>query len=68
MALWLKFNPEFKLFDIIKRAHKEGMTISGSVYCRGRYAHLNACRFGFASLDEKQLTEAVDILKRASGK
>lgn len=66
MALWLKFNPEFKLFDIIKRAYKDGLTISGSIYCTGKDTHLNACRFGFASLDEKQLIEAVDILKKAA--
>lgn len=68
MALWLQFNPEFKLLDIIKKAHKDGVTISGSVYCMGENAHLNGCRFGFASLNEKQLTEAVEVLKKASGK
>ncbi|WP_418123811.1 PLP-dependent aminotransferase family protein [Chryseobacterium sp. PTM-20240506] len=67
MALWLKFNSEFKLSDILKKAHKDGLVVSGTVYCTGKNAQLNACRFGFASLNENQLTEAVELLKKAAG-
>ncbi|ASK29275.1 hypothetical protein CEY12_03775 [Chryseobacterium sp. T16E-39] len=65
MALWLKFIPELDLSAIIKEAHKNGVTFSGSIYCTGKDANFNACRFGFASLDEKQLTEAIEIVKNA---
>ncbi|MBK1896649.1 aminotransferase-like domain-containing protein [Chryseobacterium paridis] len=68
MALWLTFNPEFKLYDILKKAHKDGIVLSGTVYCTGKNAHLNSCRFGFASLNEKQLIEVIEVLKKASEK
>ncbi|TDW51725.1 GntR family transcriptional regulator [Flavobacterium sp. 270] len=64
MALWLKFKPEYELLKIIGKANLQGLSITGSSYCVGKDAHFNAFRFGFASLNEEQLTEAVHIIKK----
>ncbi|PKB17605.1 PLP-dependent aminotransferase family protein [Flavobacterium sp. 5] len=64
MALWLKLKPEYNLLQVIKKANLKGLTMTGSSYCVGKDAHFNAFRFGFASLDEHQLADAVHILKK----
>jgi len=66
MALWLKFKPEYDLSKIIKKANLKGLAILGSTYCTGKDAHFNAFRFGFASLNEQELAEAVSIIKKTS--
>ncbi|MDR6762028.1 GntR family transcriptional regulator/MocR family aminotransferase [Flavobacterium sp. 2755] len=63
MALWLRVKPQYDLSKIIKKADLKGLTIKGSTYCIGKDAHFNAFRFGFASLNEQELTEAVHIIK-----
>ncbi|WP_264538151.1 PLP-dependent aminotransferase family protein [Flavobacterium sp. N1736] len=66
MALWLKFKPEYDLSKIIKKANLKGLSIKGSAYCNGKDAHFNAFRFGFASLNELELAEAVSIIKKTA--
>ena len=66
MALWLKFKPEYDLSKIIKKANLKGLAIRGSAYCSGKDAHFNAFRFGFASLNEQELAEAVSIIKKTA--
>ncbi|RZJ48404.1 MAG: PLP-dependent aminotransferase family protein, partial [Flavobacterium sp.] len=64
MALWLKFKPDYNVLQFIKKANLKGLSITGSSYCVGKDAHFNAFRFGFASLNEDQLTESVHIIKK----
>lgn len=66
MALWLKFSTEYDLSKIIKKANLKGLSIRGSSYCTGKDAHFNAFRFGFASLNEQKLADAVSIIKKAA--
>lgn len=65
MALWLKFKQDYPLSKIVSKANTMGLVLAGSVYSKGRDARFNACRFGFASLDEEEMKEAVHILRRS---
>lgn len=66
MALWLKFRPQYDLSRIINKVNLKGLSIKGSTYCIGKDAHFNAFRFGFASLNEQELEEAVSIIKKTA--
>ena len=64
MALWLRFNKKHPLPSVAARAATHGLFMSdGNAYSNGA-VNYNALRFGFASLNEKEQIEAVDILKK----
>jgi len=63
MALWLQFNTDFQLAKIIEKTSARGLKIMGSAYHQGNNSPFNGFRFGFASLNEDELTKAVDIFK-----
>ncbi|NIG56034.1 PLP-dependent aminotransferase family protein [Chitinophaga sp. Cy-1792] len=62
MAIWLSFNKKYPLPAIAARAAEQGLVMSDG----SSYSHmskpLNALRFGFASLHEKELHTVTDIL------
>lgn len=64
MALWLKFRADYPLARILGKASSLGLQLAGSGYYQGKYAHHNAIRFGFASIDEHEIDYAVAILKK----
>ncbi|MEN0055078.1 MAG: PLP-dependent aminotransferase family protein [Mucilaginibacter sp.] len=64
MALWLKFKPEFPLNQVMDKAVQQGLYLAGSAYFQAEYKEVNGIRFGFASLTEAELTQAVDILEK----
>jgi len=64
MALWLKFGQDYPLADILNKASSFGLQLVGSAYYQGNDKKHNAIRFGFASIDEHDITFAVDILKK----
>lgn len=66
MALWLKFDQEYPLSKIVSKANTMGLALTGSVYSKGRDARFNACRFGFASLNEEEMKKAVSILRKCA--
>lgn len=66
MALWIKLKPQYDLLQLIKKANLKGLSITGTSYSVGKDAHFNAFRFGFASLNEEQLAEAVHIIKKTT--
>ncbi|SHL89290.1 PLP-dependent aminotransferase family protein [Chitinophaga sp. CF418] len=66
MALWLKFRHAYPLSKIIKKAGTMGLAFTGSVYNEEINGGLNACRFGFASLQDEEMKEAVSILRKAA--
>lgn len=64
MAVWTKFSEKYPLPAIAARASAQGLFLSdGGNYSYGVKNH-NALRFGFASLNEKEMTEAVSIIKK----
>jgi GntR family transcriptional regulator/MocR family aminotransferase len=64
MALWLKFNESFQLANIINKAAALRLQFSGRVYRKGIDLAYDAIRFGFASVDEREIDFAVDVLKK----
>jgi GntR family transcriptional regulator/MocR family aminotransferase len=64
MAVWAQFHKKYPLPAIAARASAQGLFMSdGSSYSYGTTNH-NALRLGFASLNEKEMKEAVEILKK----
>lgn len=64
MAVWAQFHKQYPLPAIAARASAKGLFMSdGSAYSYGTVNH-NALRMGFASLNEKELSEVVEILKK----
>jgi len=65
LALWTKFRKEYPLPEISKKAANNGLMISdGHMYDVDGH-HFNALRIGFASMNEKELEEAVALLKKS---
>jgi len=65
LALWARFRKEYPLPVIAAEAARNGLMIhDGSMYDVGDH-HFNALRIGFASMNEKELEEAVLLLKRS---
>jgi GntR family transcriptional regulator / MocR family aminotransferase len=64
MAVWAKFNKKYSLPVIARHASSEGLYMSdGWIYNSGK-ANYNALRIGFSSLNEKEITEVISILKK----
>lgn len=63
MALWLKFKDDYPLSNIIHKASSLGLQLAGSAHYEGSG---NAIRFGFASINEKEIDCAIDILKKVT--
>jgi len=66
MALWLRFKPEYPLGEVIKKSAALGLHLYGAAYYNGPDQKHNGMRFGFASLDSKELETVVAILAKAS--
>ncbi|REC71467.1 PLP-dependent aminotransferase family protein [Chryseobacterium elymi] len=56
MAFWIRLSPEYSVRHIIETPHLKILRTDEK---------LNAFRFGFASMDERELETAVDFLKTA---
>ncbi len=54
MAIWIKLNPDFNIMQLV--ANTQFKLVRWD-------AEQNAFRFGFASMDEKEMTQAVEALK-----
>jgi GntR family transcriptional regulator/MocR family aminotransferase len=61
MAIWVKFDKRFPLSELSKKVASKGLYLSDGQ----AYGDLNACRMGFASMNLKEIEEAVGILKSA---
>jgi GntR family transcriptional regulator / MocR family aminotransferase len=59
MAIWTKFDKQFPLTELSKKVAKKGLYLSDG----SAYGDLNACRMGFASMNLKEIEEAVGVLK-----
>lgn len=64
MALWLKFKADYPLAHIMQKTPSFGLQLAGSAYYKGKDIKHNAIRFGFASINENEITNAVAILKK----
>jgi GntR family transcriptional regulator/MocR family aminotransferase len=62
MAVWIIFNKAYPLKTIAQKAAKRGLYINnGNLFDTPENSY-NAMRFGFASLNLTEITEAVHIL------
>lgn len=61
MAIWANFDKQFPLAELSKKTASKGLYLSDGE----AYGDLNACRMGFASMNLKEIEEAVGILKLA---
>jgi GntR family transcriptional regulator/MocR family aminotransferase len=59
MAIWAKFDKQISLSELSKKVAQKGLYLSDG----SAYGDLNACRMGFASMNLKEIEEAVGILK-----
>ncbi|HYF29625.1 MAG TPA: PLP-dependent aminotransferase family protein [Chitinophagaceae bacterium] len=65
MAIWTRFNKKYPLAHIAGFAAARGLLMSdGSIYNTSGTDH-NALRFGFASLNPKEMEESISIIKKA---
>jgi GntR family transcriptional regulator / MocR family aminotransferase len=64
MAIWLRFSRKISLKKLSEKAQNMGLRItSGEQYHYGTTSQ-NAIRFGFASLNNKEITAVVEILEQ----
>lgn len=63
LAVWATFDDAVNLDLLRETTLKNGLLISKSVFADAEGNRLNAIRMGFASLNEKEITEAMEILK-----
>ena len=59
MAIWAKFDEKISLEKLSEKVGKKGLYLSNGL----AYSNLNACRMGFASMNLREIEEAVGILK-----
>ncbi len=64
MAIWAKFDASIKLPQVAEKALKKGLYISDGAIYNPEHTNLNATRMGFASLNEEEIIQAIDILAR----
>ena len=67
LALWTKFREDYPLTVIAAQAARNGLVINDGRMYDVDDQRFNALRIGFASMNEKELEEAVSILKRTIG-
>lgn len=65
LAVWVQFDKKIPLLELRKIASKKGLLISKSIFQNKQGTNINAIRMGFASLNEIELKEAVELLKAA---
>lgn len=63
LAVWSVFDPDIDLISLSDRALKKGLDIGNGMFYKNELFSTNGIRMGFASLDEKEMSEAISILK-----
>ncbi|WP_264537435.1 PLP-dependent aminotransferase family protein [Flavobacterium sp. N1736] len=66
LAIWSKFDSKIDLIKMSENALKNGLSIDNGNFYKNESFAANAMRLGFASLDEKEMVKALDILKRVT--
>jgi len=66
MALWLDFGKEFPMENFIRKTAENGLYLEATQFCSKYKSGFNTLRFGYASLTEKELDRAVDIMFKVS--
>ncbi len=64
LAIWAIFDPNLDLIQLAEKALKQGVYMDNGLFYKNEVFSTNGIRMGFASLDEKEMTEACAILKK----
>lgn len=64
MALWVRFNKKYFLPSVAQQASPLGLFINDGSFYNSGGVNYNSLRMGFASLNEKEMEEAVRVLRR----
>ncbi|GAB2832484.1 aminotransferase-like domain-containing protein [Ferruginibacter profundus] len=64
MALWVQFHKKNLLPVVAQQASAKGLFINNGAFYNSGSTNYNALRMGFASLNNKEMEEAVGILKK----
>ncbi|MDB5129591.1 PLP-dependent aminotransferase family protein [Mucilaginibacter sp.] len=64
LAVWSTFDKKIDLIKVSEDALKKGLYIGNGNFYKNESFSTNALRMGFASLEEKEMVEALGILKR----
>lgn len=64
LAVWANFDEKVDLNKMSKEASKKGLYIDNGNFYKNESFMTNAMRIGFASLEEKEMIEALGILKK----
>ena len=67
LAIWLKFKKEYPVKEVIAAAAKAGVMLTGSFYDGENGVNHNGLRFGFASLNEKEMETVIEVLVKVIG-
>lgn len=62
MAIWLRFKDKYPVRKVIADAAHHGLLLIGTTFQKAGDLNDNSLRFGFASLTEKEMEGAVNIL------
>lgn len=65
LALWAVFDKKYLLENISLKAAKQGLFINDGKIFDNAHSTYNALRFGFASLNETEMDEAINIILRS---
>jgi GntR family transcriptional regulator/MocR family aminotransferase len=63
LAVWAKFDPSVSLPELARGCQQRGLAISDGLYY---HPNLNATRLGFASVNEDEMQQGLQILKEVS--
>jgi GntR family transcriptional regulator / MocR family aminotransferase len=63
MALWTTFHKSIDLKSLSTKAREMGLVMSDGTFYNTSKVNLNSTRFGFASKNESEISQFVDILK-----
>lgn len=64
LAVWSVFDHNIDLIKLAENTLKKGLYIDNGLFYKNELFSTNGLRLGFASLDEKEMSEAVSILKK----
>ena len=67
LAIWSNFDPKIDLVQLSENALKNGLFIDNGIFYKNESFVSNAIRLGFASLEEKEMQKALEILKKTIG-
>lgn len=64
LAVWSVFDTNIDLIKLSDNALKKGLYIDNGLFYKNELFSTNGLRMGFASLDEREMSEAISILKK----